>query len=575
MSFPTWLEYGDLTETLLGKKLESSAFNSVRAWTILLFSPFWFLAFGSAQTAPTPIQTTEQSASLHGVVVNANTNQPVPRALVQVERQSILTGHDGKFEFSNLSGTTVSVKAIKPGFYESIDPYQSSVPSLPVGSAEEAQIRLYPESILAGTLTASNGDPLPQVQVEALRRVNDEAGGRWMMGGQTSTNSDGEFRLAVPGGDYVIETQYAPPRSGLRLVMLPLVFPAGASNASTAATAATIHLPSGSEQHLELHPALRPNHTVHVEIDGAESSSDRGFRGQGLPQVQARLTNGLAFYPAVRGGGKPGEAVINLPSGSYVLSATSNGRDDGATCGETKLTVADEDVTGVSIHMQPAAELTIEASVDPTATATNSTAAAGSAVLNDAALERQLGLYFERTDAGINLGTGNIGMTQRRGGQMGFSLLPGTYRLRSTTFNSWYIESATIGGTDLLSQELVVSGGSSSLPMRIVAGSASATVKGTVKLAGTPARSWVYLLAATPSTSPIIDTRSGQDGTFTRSLLPPGTYHVLASESRSFLDLTDPAIQRRFASYLQTVTVGTGETERVDLTAVPAAEWKP
>ena len=528
----------------------------------------------AAQTTSTPIQSTEQSASIHGVVLNANTDQPISRVLVQVERQSILTGHDGKFEFGNLNGTTVSVKAVKPGFYESVDPYQSAIPSLPVGSSEEVQIRLYPESILVGTVSAPGGTPLSQVQIQALRRVNDESGGRWLMGGQTSTNSDGEFRLTLPGGDYVIETLYSQPRQGVRLAVLPSLFPSGASDAATATAAPAIHLPSGSEQHLDIHPPMRPNHTVSIQIDGAESVSDRGYQGRGFPQVQARLTNGLSFYPAVHADGKPGEVEVTLPSASYILSASSNGFEDRSSYGETKLTVADADVTGVSIHLQPAAELTVEASADPSASTSNVTATT-SAPPPGAGLERQLGLYFEKTDAGISLGSGNVGPTQRPDGQMAFSLLPGTYRLRSTTYNAWYVESATVGGTDLLTDDLVVDGGSSSLPLRIVAGSASATIKGTVKLSGAPSGSFVYLLAASPTTSPIINTRSGQDGTFTRSLLPPGTYHVLASETRSFLDLTDPAIQRRFASYLQTVTLGSGATETIDLISVPAAEWKP
>jgi hypothetical protein len=257
------------------------------------------------------------------------------------------------------------------------------------------------------------------------------------------------------------------------------------------------------------------------------------------------------------------------------LTATANGREDTTSYGETKLTVADEDVSSVSIHLQPAAEFTIEASVDPAAISTNSTLIASSSVPWDAALERQLGIYFEKTDTGVNLGSGNVSPVSRPGGQLGFSLLPGTYRLRSTTYNSWYVESATAGGTDLLTQELVVDGGSSTLPLRLVAGSASATIKGTIKQVATASPAYVYLLAATPTTSPIISARSGQDGTFTRSLLPPGTYHVLASENHAFFDLTDPSVQRHFATYLQTVTVGLGETGSVDLVAVPATEWKP
>ena len=161
-----------------------------------------------------PFQATEESTSIHGVVLNAGNNRPVARALVHVEGRSVLTGYDGRFEFAGLSGTTTTVRVTKPGFYEGLDPYQTASKSVAVGTPDQVEVRLYPEALLTGTMTATNGDPLAQVQVQALRRIDDESGGRWTMAGQTSTNGDGQFRLPLPGGDYVVETQYMPERFG-------------------------------------------------------------------------------------------------------------------------------------------------------------------------------------------------------------------------------------------------------------------------------------------------------------------------------------------------------------------------
>ena len=70
------------------------------------------------------------------------------------------------------------------------------------------------------------------------------------------------------------------------------------------------------------------------------------------------------FRRQSRGAEKQGETIVNLPNGSYLLSATTGGREDGSSYGETRVTVADEDVTGATIHLQKALEMTIEASVD-------------------------------------------------------------------------------------------------------------------------------------------------------------------------------------------------------------------
>lgn len=567
---PGWLQLRVSTKTAASRVARASLAAIMAA--ILATVP----GYGTplpAQTGFAPIQPSEQSASIHGVVLNANTNQPVARALVQVGRQAILTGHDGKFDFANLAATSVAIKATKPGFYDGLDPYRATTTLAQVGSPGEIELRLYPEALVTGTLTAANGDPLPQIVVQALLRIDNESGSRWMLGGQTITKDDGQFRLPLPGGEYVIETLFSQERTGARHAVLPVISPASGSNVGPGGEPATMHLMSGSEQHLELHPPTRPTHTVHIQVDGIPPSP---FAGRNTPQIQAHLANGLVFSPVARPTDRSGEIVVDLPVGSYVVSASITGREEAASYGETKVTVADADISGIAIHLQQATEMTVEAAVDP---------AANSPAQNQGenSLERQVGVYLQKTDTGANLGSENISPTRHDGGPLSFSLLPGRYRLRTSSYSPWFIESATAGGTDLLTNDLVVDGGSSSLPLRLVVSNQTATVKGTVKrvadetakLAAAPFMGYVYLIAEAPSASPVIGTQTGQDGTFSRALLPPGSYRVLASEARLYFDPANPAVQRRFAPYMKTIAVAAGETGSVDLNAVPPSEWKP
>ena len=518
----------------------------------------------SAQTSlPAPSGlTATQDASLHGVVLNANTDQPIARALVQAGGKSLLTAHDGKFAFGDLTGNAVMVKVTKPGFYEGLDPNQAATRFTQPGSPDELLIRLYPEALITGTLTAPNGDPLAQVNVQALRLVYEDEP-RWIMGGQTFTNADGQFRLPLPGGDYVVMTQYSQGRSGGAQAVLPLLFPPiGASGGSNAMTS-TIRVPGGTEQHLELHPPVRSNHAVTIQIDHAGGP----LAIQGNPQIQAHLANGLVFSPSTHRAEKEGEVVVNLPSGTYLLGANAGGRDDGSSYGETKVTVTDADISGVVIHMQQATELTLEASVDPAA-------ATASQTVVDGSVDRQLGLFMVKTDSGIAQGNSSVSPASRRNAALSFSLLPGKYRLRSTAYSPWYVESASVGGTDLLTQDLVVDGGSSALSLRVVVNNDVATVKGTVSSVSATSASYVYFIADAPSTTPVISVRTSQDGSFSRAMLRPGSYRVLASENRAFFNLAEPAVLAHFASYIKTITVGAGETGTVDLSAVPASEWK-
>ena len=540
----------------------------------LLFGAF--VAAANGQTAQAPIQSSViqnagASASIHGVVFNATTNKPLTRALVQVEGQEVLTGYDGKFEFAGLSGASAMVTVRKPGFYEAVDPYQGVARSATVGSAEDVDVRLYPEALLTGTLSAPTGDPLAQIRIQALRRTDDESGLRWNMAGQATTNGDGQFRIPLPAGEYVVETQYMPERFVAHGAVLPIMVPAAGSNGGPGGGVSTMRLAAGTEQHLELRPPVRPGHEVHVLVESSTSVSE----GQFAPQIQARLANGIVFSPQSRRGERQGEVVVNLPNGSYLLSASMGQREDSASYGETRVTVADEDVTGVTIHLQKALELTLETAIDPAATETSSTVSSGTgADPGSASFAQQLGIFLQRTDAGVGLRMESVSPMSRRGGPATFTLLPGSYRLRTGGYSQWFVESATAGGTDLLTQDLAVNGGSSSLPLRVVVSNQTATVKGTTRLGERLAQCTVTLIAMMPSASPEITVRSGSDGSFSRSLIPPGTYSVVASEARLGSDLTDSTVQRRLSPNMKTVTVGAGETVSVDLDAVPASEVK-
>jgi hypothetical protein len=490
--------------------------------------------------------------SVHGIVTNAVTNQPVARALVQAGTQAALTGHDGKFEFSNLTGNSASIRVTKQGFYQGSGEATAETMINAASAADPVEIVLYPEALLTGTVTSAKGEPLPQVRILALRKSEEENGSHWSIGGQSNTDADGQFRLPVAAGDYVLQTQYAPERTGVHGAILPLTVPRDAGGAATVESA--IHIASGSEQHFDLRPEVRASHNVHIKVENTENRF--------LPQIEVHVGDGLSFYTPLHPSDTPGESVASLPSGSYILSATAAGGDQ-TIYGEARVTVTDHDVSGVLLRLAAAPSYSIEMIADSPVTSDNQPPTV-----------QQLGAFFARTNAGASLARQNVYLAQTRDTTPRVTLLPGSYRLRAQSSEQWYIRSATLGGTDLLAQDLAVDEGGSALPLRLVVSDQTGSVKATVKLGGHPAGAWVYLVATAPSATPVISSRSGADGTLSHSNIPPGDYRVIALEARNSVNLTDPAVVEQYATYVKSISVAAGETADVDLDALPASELK-
>jgi len=165
---------------------------------------------GGGSTPGSPTATTIP-ATVQGQVINAATGGPVPRALVRLNNRAVLTDHEGKFRFDQNTDSNANVIVTKPGFSASTeiqDPGNVSLQAAQMGVPIE--LRLYPEALLTGTVTAPDGTPLPRISVNAYRSLYDVTGHRWQIMGQAQTDSHGNFRMPVQAGDYRLETRYSP-----------------------------------------------------------------------------------------------------------------------------------------------------------------------------------------------------------------------------------------------------------------------------------------------------------------------------------------------------------------------------
>ncbi|GGG71842.1 carboxypeptidase-like regulatory domain-containing protein [Edaphobacter dinghuensis] len=493
--------------------------------------------------------------TISGRVVNASSGQPIARALVRFGNWAMLTTYDGKFEFDQVTDTNGFLMANKPGFYSGIAPGASSGVYLQASNAATPQVlRLYPEALFTGTVTEPDGNPLSHILVSARRSTFNGSSHTWIPVAQTQTDLHGRFRLPVPSGDYKLVTMYLPRVNDTNEAVLPVILPS--ENSSNALD--FIHIRSGEEQHYDLHPATSRSYTVTATFDLAE--------GRGFPRIIARSSNGGTIsLPIHSSHGEDGGVVkMELPSGTYTLIASSRS-PDGIVEGQTTVTVADHDVSGVVFHLEPVPMLPVEFQVDGTATSDNPQPSL-----------MQFGLTLEDSQSDPDNFSFSIPLTAQRGGNMSFTASSGSYRLRARNDQgAWYIKSINYGTSDLLQQELVVGPGSGGTPIRVTVSDQTSSLQGTCKLSGIQAPCWVYLIPTTPSAVTVFSAHSNNQGIYSYTHLPPGSYQAIAFEQVHPVDYTDAATLTPFITHVRSITLNAGEKPTLDLDAVSEEEMTP
>ena len=497
--------------------------------------------------------TTTVPPTVQGQVINASNGSPVSRALVRLNSRAVLTDHEGKFRFDQNTDSSANILVTKPGFSASTEVQEPGNIFLRGDQlGVPLELRLYPEAILTGTVTAPDGTPLPHIPVSASRSIYDDSGHRWITTGQEQTDSHGNFRLPGPAGEYRIETRYLPLDRTTGQAILPLIVP----GASPSGAAQVIRIRSGEEQHFELRPAVSPIHTV--------SMTTQGSAGREFLQITARSSSGSSLQVAPQMSGEAGEMRIQLPQGTYTLVARRNNPEN-PELAETTITVPDHDLAGVVLQFSPIPSIPLELIVDSSTT---------SDTVQQPSLP-QMGLTLQSDQPSSDRGDGTIRPTTRKDQSLAFTAPPGSYRLQGRNTGSWFIKSASYGDSDLLQHELVVVPGAAGTPIRITVSNQTGALQGTVNLNGSPASCWVYLVPNSPNAQSVISIHSNSSGAYTSAYLPPGTYQAVAFERRHTANYRDPESLAPFSTHVHSVTINAGDKPTLNLDAVPVAESAP
>ena len=184
----------------------------------LLLLPFAVLA----QTPKNPELRKEDLCKISGSVVKLAAGEPLRKARVQLRSQdertraiAVVTDADGRFALKGIEPGGYKLTVSRNGFVQQeygqrkpTDP-GATLTLRPGQEIKDLVFRLIPSAVIAGRIFDEDGEPLPSVQVSALREVYAEGKRAFATANVASTNDLGEYRLfGLPPGRYFLSAVY-------------------------------------------------------------------------------------------------------------------------------------------------------------------------------------------------------------------------------------------------------------------------------------------------------------------------------------------------------------------------------
>lgn len=182
------------------------------------------LAGAAMAQAPKATPTAKKDqCSISGMVVKLAESEPLRKARVRLQSAddhthsiTVTTDAGGRFELKGLDPGRYKLTASRVGFvtYE----YGQRKPGDPGATLtlrpgqemKDLVFRLIPSGVIAGRILDEDGEPLPEVNVSALREVYSEGKRNLSATARVETNDLGEYRLfGLPPGRYFVSAMYS------------------------------------------------------------------------------------------------------------------------------------------------------------------------------------------------------------------------------------------------------------------------------------------------------------------------------------------------------------------------------
>lgn len=597
----------------------------------LLLAPLFALA--SRQNPPppprdVPVTRAAGTAVIAGVVVTDEaTPAPVRRARVTVRSEeygngwSATTDDGGRFEVRAVPGGRYTVQATKPAWlaatYGATRPGRPGTP-IPVAEGQRVQgitLRMSRGAVLTGTVVDQAGQPLPGVNVAAMRYGFSEVSGDRVLratGTDAMTDDQGAYRCyGLPPGDYVVMASLrsgsptalldlrriteddisralsdaksgaalAAPQSTTNAAPTPLVGYAPVFFPGTAdvARAMTVKL-GAAEERAGLNLTLDVVPTARVEAvpsfpDNANRQSLQVYLVAQQPVAGAasgmatgrRDADGRVIFAGVTPGAYTviARAALAADPAAQAPSAPAAGRGRAATPPPTLYASVDISVDGrdlvVPLEIAPGLSVSGRVTFDDAANAPKDAAVRVSVVPIKSGPALSVSPAPTDASGAFHL----VGVPAAK------------YRIdysASRSLDAWQLVSATVGGREVLDAPLEIRSGENTSDLVLRFTSRPSELAGRLQSSGgQPAPAFSIIVFSvdrafwTPSSRRVRQLRPATDGVFSVRGLPAGEYYIAALTDVEPGEWFDPAFLAQLVGGAAKVVIRDGERTTQDL----------
>jgi hypothetical protein len=542
-------------------------------------------------------------ATVHGVVRNSASGEPLPRALVRIEGDAstgTLTDGDGRFEIPGVPLGSQEIEVIKPGF---LDQAFSGVGAnsevqqfilafthgghsiLVAAEMPDVVFTMSPTNSIHGQIQLSTGDTAQGINVMLLRLEMHDGRAVWQADSTTKTNSDGAYRFGgLADGVYAVYTEPAlesePATNLVETGHDGAVAHKGYASqfypeARDVGGAAKIWLRSGDQAQADLVLTLEPFQavTATVLLPGGRRSAEASPDQAGMsfsPELMDGQGHQLSYTALYDQATHTVQA--NLPDGAYSLLVTVTQAGSAARVGGSRSASAVTESAPLlgQVDFAVAGHAVSDLRIPVTLSRSSSVQVN---VLRTAAQPPQRSdstVIITLSQAGGWIGDGMVSAFAEgsASGPLETSFTPpGSYWAHTNLAQKGLCEASfTAGGASLAREPLFVGPSGLAAPLNLILRDdcASLTLSLPATLAGRViGEEPFYTVYAVPdfdSTSDVVPQtlRPSTGGTVTLTGLTPGNYHVYAFDQPVALGYRNPEALAALPNPGQAVTLSPG-----------------